>query len=119
LQQAVDALSRRAAALALAAAVAASAALAAPADAVTQEQLLFLEAWRAVDRAYVDKKFNGQNWFKVRHVGTSSHRKRQAGCWLGGPGTAHKVLPCHCTPPQPHGVQASCTPSQHQTQERL
>jgi carboxyl-terminal processing protease len=37
-----------------------------PAAAVTQEQLLFLEAWRAVDRAYVDKGFNGQNWFKVR-----------------------------------------------------
>lgn len=37
-----------------------------PAHAVTQEQLLFLEAWRAVDRAYVDKTFNGQNWFKTR-----------------------------------------------------
>jgi carboxyl-terminal processing protease len=37
-----------------------------PANAVTNEQLLYLEAWRAVDRAYVDKKFNGQNWFKVR-----------------------------------------------------
>jgi hypothetical protein len=36
------------------------------AQAVTNEQLLFLEAWRAVDRAYVDKSFNGQNWFKVR-----------------------------------------------------
>ncbi|KAL4518781.1 hypothetical protein Ndes2437B_g00861 [Nannochloris sp. 'desiccata'] len=35
-----------------------------PANAVTNEQLLYLEAWRAVDRAYVDKKFNGQNWFK-------------------------------------------------------
>lgn len=34
-------------------------------QAVTSEQLLFLEAWRAVDRAYVDKSFNGQNWFKV------------------------------------------------------
>ena len=33
---------------------------------VTNEQLLFLEAWRAVDRAYVDKTFNGQSWFKVR-----------------------------------------------------
>ena len=33
---------------------------------VTNEQLLFLEAWRAVDRAYVDKSFNGQSWFKVR-----------------------------------------------------
>lgn len=39
------------------------------AAAVTNEQLLFLEAWRAVDRAYVDKSFNGQSWFKV---GTSS-----------------------------------------------
>lgn len=37
-----------------------------PSYAVTNEQLLFLEAWRAVDRAYVDKKFNGQNWFKIR-----------------------------------------------------
>jgi hypothetical protein len=36
-----------------------------PSQAVTSEQLLFLEAWRAVDRAYVDKSFNGQNWFKV------------------------------------------------------
>ena len=33
---------------------------------VTNEQLLFLEAWRAVDRAYVDKGFNGQTWFRVR-----------------------------------------------------
>ena len=39
---------------------------AAPAGAVTEEQLLFLEAWRAVDRAYVDKGFNGQAWFRVR-----------------------------------------------------
>ena len=36
------------------------------ADAVTNEQLLYLEAWRAVDRAYVDKTFNGQSWFRVR-----------------------------------------------------
>jgi hypothetical protein len=36
-----------------------------PVQAVTNEQLLFLEAWRAVDRAYVDKSFNGQSWFKV------------------------------------------------------
>ena len=69
-QEQLSALSRRAAACALAAVVAGTAALAPlappPADAVTQEQLLFLEAWRAVDRAFVDKKFNGQNWFKVR-----------------------------------------------------
>lgn len=25
-----------------------------------------MQAWRAVDRAYVDKTFNGQSWFKVR-----------------------------------------------------
>ena len=37
-----------------------------PAAAVTNEQLLYLEAWRAVDRAYVDKAFNGQSWFRVR-----------------------------------------------------
>jgi hypothetical protein len=36
------------------------------AHAVTTEQLLFLDAWRAVDRAYVDKNFNGQAWFRVR-----------------------------------------------------
>lgn len=36
------------------------------AHAVTNEQLLYLEAWRAVDRAYVDKTFNGQSWFRVR-----------------------------------------------------
>jgi hypothetical protein len=41
-----------------------------PSQAVTSEQLLFLEAWRAVDRAYVDKSFNGQNWFKVRRTTT-------------------------------------------------
>lgn len=45
---------------------AASLSCASPVEAVTNEQLLYLEAWRAVDRAYVDKKFNGQNWFKVR-----------------------------------------------------
>ncbi len=36
-----------------------------PAHAITTEQLLYLEAWRAVDRAYYDKSFNNQNWFKV------------------------------------------------------
>ncbi|GIL56948.1 hypothetical protein Vafri_12225 [Volvox africanus] len=38
------------------------------AHAVSSEQLLFLEAWRAVDRAYVDKDFNGQSWFRVRET---------------------------------------------------
>lgn len=38
------------------------------ASAVTTEQLLFLEAWRAIDQAYYDKTFNGNNWFKVRET---------------------------------------------------
>ncbi|CAD5187676.1 unnamed protein product [Musa acuminata subsp. malaccensis] len=37
-----------------------------PAWALTEENLLFLEAWRTVDRAYVDKSFNGQSWFRYR-----------------------------------------------------
>lgn len=53
-------------AAAVAAATAAAAATPRPARAVTAEQLVFLEAWRAVDRAYVDKGFNGQAWFRVR-----------------------------------------------------
>lgn len=36
------------------------------ASALTEENLLFLEAWRAVDRAYYDKTFNGQSWFRYR-----------------------------------------------------
>ena len=38
----------------------------APASAITANNLLFLEAWRAVDKAYVDKTFNGVSWFKYR-----------------------------------------------------
>ena len=37
-----------------------------PAEAITANNLLFLEAWRAVDKAYVDKTFNNVNWFKYR-----------------------------------------------------
>jgi len=55
----------RTARLALAAA-AAAATLAPAAGAISENQLLFLEAWRAVDRAYVDKTFNGQTWFRYR-----------------------------------------------------
>lgn len=36
------------------------------ARAITENQMLYLEAWRAVDKAYVDKTFNGVNWFKLR-----------------------------------------------------
>ncbi|CAI0436850.1 unnamed protein product, partial [Linum tenue] len=35
-------------------------------SALSEENLLFLEAWRLVDRAYVDKTFNGQSWFRYR-----------------------------------------------------
>nr|XP_043610185.1 carboxyl-terminal-processing peptidase 2, chloroplastic [Erigeron canadensis] len=37
-----------------------------PSWALTEENLLFLEAWRTIDRAYVDKGFNGQSWFRYR-----------------------------------------------------
>ena len=47
--------------------------LALPAHAITTEQLLFLEAWRAIDRAYVDKGFNNQSWFKVRLIRHDAH----------------------------------------------
>jgi len=53
---------------ALAAAIGLHSFAAPPAQAITTEQLLFLEAWRAVDRAYVDKTFNNQSWFKVKII---------------------------------------------------
>lgn len=37
-----------------------------PAIALTDEQRLVAEAWRLVDRAYVDDSFNHQNWWLVR-----------------------------------------------------
>lgn len=37
-----------------------------PAAALTAEQKLFNEAWRIVNRAYVDDTFNHQNWWFVR-----------------------------------------------------
>lgn len=40
--------------------------LVAPAAAFTDEQKLFLEVWRIVDRAYVDESFNHQNWWLLR-----------------------------------------------------
>ncbi|KAJ8539702.1 hypothetical protein K7X08_013954 [Anisodus acutangulus] len=38
----------------------------APSFALSEENLLFLEAWRTIDRAYIDKTFNGQSWFRYR-----------------------------------------------------
>ena len=70
-----------------------------PAHAVTAEQLLFLEAWRAVDRAYVDKTFNGQSWFRLRERYLKDERMderaetyaaiRSALATLGDPFTRH------------------------------
>ncbi|KAK6130501.1 hypothetical protein DH2020_035759 [Rehmannia glutinosa] len=37
-----------------------------PSLALSEENLLFLEAWRTIDRAYIDKTFNGQSWFRYR-----------------------------------------------------
>ncbi|KAL9237729.1 hypothetical protein vseg_012243 [Gypsophila vaccaria] len=37
-----------------------------PSLALSEENRLFLEAWRTIDRAYVDKSFNGQSWFRYR-----------------------------------------------------
>lgn len=37
-----------------------------PAIALTEEQLLYNEAWRLVDQAYVDDSFNHQDWRSVR-----------------------------------------------------
>jgi carboxyl-terminal processing protease len=50
-------------------AVVAMAVAASDAEAITENQMLYLEAWRAVDKAYVDKTFNGVNWFKLRETG--------------------------------------------------
>ncbi|XVF62758.1 hypothetical protein PTKIN_Ptkin09bG0034100 [Pterospermum kingtungense] len=37
-----------------------------PSWALSEENLFFLEAWRTIDRAYIDKTFNGQSWFRYR-----------------------------------------------------
>ncbi len=38
----------------------------APAHALTDDQKLYNEAWRAISRAYLDDSFNGQNWWMLR-----------------------------------------------------
>lgn len=50
--------------------------------ALTEENLVFLEAWRTLDRAYIDKSFNGQNWFKYRQdaLKNFSMKNRQETC---------------------------------------
>ena len=37
-----------------------------PANAITEEQRIVVEAWRIVNRAYLDDTFNHQNWSAVR-----------------------------------------------------
>ncbi|KAL2923086.1 Carboxyl-terminal-processing peptidase 2 chloroplastic [Bienertia sinuspersici] len=37
-----------------------------PSWSLSEENRLFLEAWRTLDRAYVDKTFNGLSWFRYR-----------------------------------------------------
>lgn len=103
-QAAAAQLSRRAAGALLAATVTAAATLSGvpglpppAAEAVTQEQLLFLEAWRAVDRAYVDKKFNGQNWFKARQLGRRGLGCRSRGRWPPQAGNAAPCTSCGTT----------------------
>ncbi|KAF7132367.1 hypothetical protein RHSIM_Rhsim09G0043700 [Rhododendron simsii] len=55
-----------------------------PSYALTEENLLFLEAWRTIDRAYVDKTFNGQSWFRYREnaLRTEPMNTRQETCML-------------------------------------
>ncbi|XP_042487231.1 carboxyl-terminal-processing peptidase 2, chloroplastic-like isoform X3 [Macadamia integrifolia] len=40
-----------------------------PSWALTEENLLFLEAWRTIDWAYVEKNFNSQSWFRYQENG--------------------------------------------------
>ncbi|CAH9137305.1 unnamed protein product [Cuscuta epithymum] len=51
---------------AMAAMAVSTAAYSIPTLALTEENQLFLEAWKTIDRAYVDKSFNGQSWFRYR-----------------------------------------------------
>ena len=39
-----------------------------PAEALTDEQKIVTEAWRIVNRAYLDETFNHQNWASVRQI---------------------------------------------------
>ena len=35
-------------------------------SALSEEQLIAAEAWKLADREYVNRDFNGQDWFKTR-----------------------------------------------------
>jgi len=50
-----------------------------PAAALTEENLIYLEAWRAVYQAYVDGNYNGQNWFKLKEQTLKSSPMRTRG----------------------------------------
>ncbi len=52
-----------------------------PAAALTEEQKLVSEAWRIVDRAYLDDTFNHQNWWSVRQEALKQQLKDQEGVY--------------------------------------
>lgn len=58
-------------------------------EAITENQMLFLEAWRAVDRAYVDRSFNGQSWFRYRETALKKETMARAPF----PGVSLSMLP--------------------------
>jgi hypothetical protein len=64
--------------------------------AITDNQLLFLEAWRAVDKAYVDKTFNGQTWFRYRETVVKQTRMDSKADTYGAIRTMLATLVSHC-----------------------
>ena len=49
-------------------------AIAADYGALTEEQKAVAEAWRIVDNNFLDRTFNGQDWFKVRQDAVLKHK---------------------------------------------
>merc|ERR1712129_512755 len=41
---------------------------------LTDEQKAVAEAWRIVDNNFIDRTFNGQDWFKVRQDAVLKHK---------------------------------------------
>lgn len=69
------------------------------AGSLTKENTLFLEAWKTVDRAYVDKTFNGQSWFRYREKALKSEPMNTRGETCMFPkqpiSTEHKIYICN------------------------
>lgn len=51
------------------------AAVASDYNSMTAEQRTVAEAWRLVDYSFIDRSFNGQDWFKLREVNVSKKYK--------------------------------------------